>query len=854
MAKYAGFDYNLAEDGGKLYGGAPIPSLSVGNFTALVIDYDEVNLEWSNPAGNIRRVRVIRNQEGIPDTQEDGVILRDEVYSPVTTRQKLTDNGIDYLGNEAPLIRGRHVYYSVWLWLEDDDNRWYLAGSTYSTIPSEHIVLEGTGAESTTHTRLMESLPKVMTSADMNAFGVVDYDGDLAKFLKAMSFTMDQLMTLTDLLLPNSTFVNFTPELLNSYALNVGISTDAVFDTTPTKFQRMLLRNALLIYQEKGTPQALSMFVEAVTGYNVQLSETTNLMLTAQDATFYDGTGNWVAGAGTTLTSSNNIADTAVPDETEVEENEITYRIDSQYFGKVVTSTTSGLISNGNFTPITTGVPVEAEAVYVVSFYQKSATTANYTVTVTWYDYLGNAISEEESDPLAATTDWSRIEFSANTAPAGAKYAGITIAFSAAATYYLDMINFALEYYPQFSEARGVGVALSPSKRNLILNPSFENDTENWVVTGGTESSVAYSGNLIPGQYSGDSYLLVESVADDDVTVFTETDASLVEARPITLSLFSQFDGTAPEVTVRVEAYAVGPSSDNYVDTTTPTSGSTTGWTWTDATGGTATISYPTSGGPVADGANVLVEYSAQPTSGDQVISIDSTGLTADLVDGAEYTFSIYINPAETRTVYPSIEWGLLDGDPIEESGDSVEVVGGEWTKVTYSVTAPAGVDTVETLSLTVENNSEDDFGLAYAEASLSPVSYYTEKTLSSLDGSWTRDSLTLDIPSTEGFAIPLKVAVTLSYTSNGNDFRVDAVQVEQSELATDYFDGSFFNAEWSLGLGAAHASSSNMYNNKENKLAVLERRIRDFIPMNTPFWVETESGVAFNGVFKYYA
>jgi hypothetical protein len=91
VAKYGGFLYYPSGNAlAKVYGGAALPSLSVEPFTALTVDYDQVELSWVNPVGDFRRFRLLRSQEGIPDTEEDGLILYDSATVPSFTT--FTDN------------------------------------------------------------------------------------------------------------------------------------------------------------------------------------------------------------------------------------------------------------------------------------------------------------------------------------------------------------------------------------------------------------------------------------------------------------------------------------------------------------------------------------------------------------------------------------------------------------------------------------------------------------------------------------------------------------------------------------------------------------------------------------------
>jgi hypothetical protein len=80
-------------------------------------------------------------------------------------------------------------------------------------------------------------------------------------------------------------------------------------------------------------------------------------------------------------------------------------------------------------------------------------------------------------------------------------YASLKLAWSAAGTYYIDMVCVQEGTTVAYDEARAVDIFLNPSKTNYINNPSFEtNVTSSWTAVGVTPvqdvsiSDIAYSG------------------------------------------------------------------------------------------------------------------------------------------------------------------------------------------------------------------------------------------------------------------------------------------------------------------------------------------------------------------------
>jgi hypothetical protein len=844
VAKYGGFLYYPDGDAlAKLYGGDALPSLSVEPFTASVVDYDQVNLSWTNPVGEFRRFRLLRNQEGIPDTEEDGLILYDGTEAP--SFNNFLDNGNTQSGDVVPIIRGRHVYYSIWLWLgEDEDNRWYLVGNVYTTMPTSHPVITGTGTESTTHTRLMESLPKVLTSRDLNALGTTDYSSDLAKFLEGFSFTTDQLLTLTDLLLPNSSFINLTPELLNAYAGNLGLERE---NRLSTKYQRKLVRNALTLYSEKGTADSLNGFVESLTGYSTDLILSPNLMLSAQDSTFYRGVGNWVADSKCTLSS---ITTEVPPGTGQATVFELIHRVDTNYTGRVVSTQTNAVITNGAANVRTKGIPVEGGASYTFSFYQKTAVSSpTLTLGVSWYDYFGNIIGTQVTGTGTGTSAWTKLSLLDILSPPNAVYAIVSIKFSAVGTYFVDMIQFsdssALETY----EARGVGVVLSPTKENLILNPSVEDTTDEWVGVN-TTLTRELLGTPISGVPTGLRYLESTSSAAAAVSISTTSPAAAVIPGNYTFSSYVRCaDAPSAGYNVTLEAYTSTPYS-NYVLVPTPT-GASTGWSYSAGTGGTFSTTYPSTGGPT-NGTNVRLAFTATPASGDVSVAISSAGITPTLVEDTEYAFKMWVKTSRASVLFPVITWTGAD----EETGDDVSIAANTWTQVQFTTNAPGeATDAGVSLVFAVSDNAfvSGDI-IQIAGADFGPVTYTSTTNWVAEDSVWERFSATVSVPSDAVIPDSLSFKTTIAYVSTGEEVDLDGAQLEFGDHASDYFDGDSHNANWEGGVTFAGAAYSHMYGSRDAKIARLRQELVNYLPMGTPYYVETTEGVEFGGAFKGYA
>ncbi len=471
MARY-GINYYGATN----YGAFVKLAFSVEPMSVLVLDFTKVLIGWQTPRGDFSRIRLLRSQVGFPETAEDGIIIFDEFATEGTVSRAEYIDGEDN-PSDVPLIPGRQTYYRVFLFT--DQNVWRVAGSITAIVPSNHNV----------QTTFMNSLPRVFTSIEQGSFGTVDTTSALYNFVEGLTFSQEQFYTLLDLLKPRHTGIETPVELLPLEVASLGLTPEAGL---PTKNRKRLIREANYLYARKGTQVALETYAESLTGFEPTITVSENLLLTVQDSTFYGGIGNWVA-SNAVLTSSTE----QVPDSN-------TNQIDTTKTGKIVASN-SGSMVLGDTNIITKGVPVLPSTAYIVSCKLKSpASAGNITLSVRFYDKDGTATSAANTaTAVAANNTWKSASKTA-TSDATSSYAIITIAYSAAGTYYIDQVCMQEGGTVAYDEARAIDVFLSPLKTNYIKNPSFEVNSTTWALNGATftqDSGVptyGYSGN-----YSG---------------------------------------------------------------------------------------------------------------------------------------------------------------------------------------------------------------------------------------------------------------------------------------------------------------------------------------------------------------
>ena len=566
MAKYGSNIY-----GATIYGEAPKLAYSVEPMGITVINFTETYVNWKNPTGNFTKIRLVRNQVGFPEHSEDGVIVWEENASEGTVSRSLFRDGEDN-PNSIPITPGRQVYYKMFLFTTG--KVWVTAGTTTDIIPSNH------NAQS----KLLDILPKVYTTDEQSPLAIVNPDSTLAKFLGGISLTYEQLLTFIDLLKPHHSNEDLPFALIPNETGTLGLNQER---NLPTKNQKMLIREALYLYKNKGTLLALNAYVEALTGWAPTTTVSSNLLLGPQDSTFYLTTGNWVP-TNATLSSDTTQAPATGANV-----------IDDQYTCKVIASD-SFTMDLGADDPISKGVPVTAGSEYTASVQIKSPSSAgNSAIAVAWYDGKGSVISSDTGNTVSANNTWKVSKITA-TAPAGAVYASLEISSNSAGTYFVDQVCLQLGNTVAFDEARAITTFVSPNKTNFVPNPSFEvSTTDSWSKTGSVTitqdsdvSSEAYTGTnsaklvatgpwtfttpdipVIAGNYYVVSSFLKSS---SDITlslIAKDVDGNVVSTdtySPGTVASWGRFSGTsvvdAASLAVTYDLEFSGDSGTFYID------------------------------------------------------------------------------------------------------------------------------------------------------------------------------------------------------------------------------------------------------------------------------------------------
>lgn len=894
------------------YGSRVALALSAEPVTATALDYSTVEVTWVPPTGSYSNFRVVRSQRGFPQTQEDGAIIYSSEGAPTTSIFNDTSDNVT-----APLVPGRFVFYRVWLQLTSTSD-WVQAGDAYTLVPSPHTLGVGRDAKyslssielisgdktyttgdayvyanpllstsiSTTHDRFMGILPRVITSSTNSGVDVIDDSYDrfsdpsgiesntlLSKFMSAFSFTLDEFLTFAQLITPNVSvhYSSPTAVFLGSQELGMTQDVEAVSGT-----QRLLLRNAVQIYSEKGTLAGLQLFIQSLTGYGATLTETTNLMLSHEDATFdipnWQELYNYSVTNGTTppaignwTTLSSGVTLSVVSNQAPLDSVTIPRSIDSVYCLKVTPSVANQTIGLGTVDPILSGIPVTGGLPYTFSMYAKEGTESEggegvgadaVIVTFRWYDKYGMYISSSTGNLTVEGTSWTRYSVANKTAPTNAVYMGIAI-------------NFVTQTYPMYLDMLQLEQATDVTTRtNLVTNPSFETDTTGWA---SNQSTIARS----IAQSKFGSYSLLVTPSTNVAGIRTNTQPTFTTGTTYT---FSAWVYTTVAKNLKVEAATSGGGSPS---TLVPAN------TWTRLTktfvaGSTAFHLY-------VSGAD-----DTQPFYVDG-IQLEASSTASDYFDGStantsswDYNWSGTANASTSVATKPASPYveprGVIVSllptkiNYITNPGFQVDTTG--WSSTNTSSFSRTTADFVTGIAA-VTATANGSGAVTVYESSYIPVTvgqyysasmyvkdvntsaaytvsikFYNGTTLvSTITGSavtastasWKRVSASGKAPA--GVTSARLYIQSTTTPSSGKSVKFDAAQFEQAVTPTDYIDGYMTNSgnEW-LG-DAPSAAYTGAYPARSNRLGRLKKEIEKYIGFGTPYYIDTYKGAYTAGI-----
>lgn len=502
----------------------------------------KIQVTWVNPSGTFFGLRLVRNQDGFSQTEEDGYVI----YESFDVNN-ISNTIFDQMFN-IPITPGKYVYYT--LWLLTPAKVWYPAGYDVILAPKSHAVKSPEGVElESSEYRFVDLLPRVYTTEQHSTVDEIDTSTDLYSFLSGFAYTLDEVFSSADLLPLNTNGVDVNPNFVGVLCKQLGLPD---LSNVSIRAQKRLIRQAIYLHKNKGTELGIGTAVESLSGFAPTVSISPNILLSIQDSTFYKSTGNWmVETVDATLTAETDVAGpTGEP-----------YGTDRGWTAKLVTTDVDQTISLGADSPKTKSIPVSEDTDYNLSYYVKAVTGGSgHTIVpkITWYDYLGQEVgTPHTSAGVTTSTSWQKGTEADVTSPVGAVFASITFDFAAADTYRIDMIQFGLSSdsrIDDFYEAREIELYLAPDKVNELSNPSFAETGTAWTFTGFSGSPVYDTATTAPGIIDG-SHMVELLTVDGDNFSISAGPYVVLEGAFYTFSVYLKTDtAEEQEITIKLSA------------------------------------------------------------------------------------------------------------------------------------------------------------------------------------------------------------------------------------------------------------------------------------------------------------
>lgn len=244
--------------GTRFYGPDPDinPGFDIESFRAASVDYRTIEITWDHPTGEIDGFRLLKSPYGYPVSETGGIILLDSL----TAESSYTDSGVQ---------PGRFYYYAVYIKIS---GVWVPAGYTSCL----HIVDHNSGAW------LWYRLPihyRMLRGNQLTLEG--DDNVQLARYMGTIGWGLDRVRT----------SIAASAAAADTYTTHIG-NVDTIiaqlglpdYPGIPALRKRGLAREGAAITATRGTTATIQAAGKVISGWEVQLRRTRNLLLTVDRA------------------------------------------------------------------------------------------------------------------------------------------------------------------------------------------------------------------------------------------------------------------------------------------------------------------------------------------------------------------------------------------------------------------------------------------------------------------------------------------------------------------------------------------------------------------------------------------
>jgi hypothetical protein len=550
MANYGNAIYGISK-----YGATPRLAYSVEPMSLIVTDFAESYVGWQVPTGSFSRVRLVRNQNSFPETAEDGVIVYD-AFTTALAKTTFNDGGGTEDTAGIALTSGRPIYYRMFLF--NSSNYWVTAGSVAGIVPSNHKttkklvdyiprvftsaeqsplaepdttsvlynMLDAYGfqlEESITYLDLLLpdygliSTPSSMLVLEEAQYGLTGESGlpvknrkqlvreaiynythkgtynGLLTYVKALTGYSPTITVSNNLILApqESTFYQSTGNWIADSSATISSSTDQVPPTNANNIDltyscKIVATGAGSMTLGADSPILKGMPVTANTDYvfSAYVKSPLSAGTITPSLLFYDKDANLTTtNTGTATAATNTWAQVSRTGHTKKQ---------------VAVGVSSAVGASGTVTYTTSDIHyLQAGDVVTITGFSNSDTSFNLTsVTV------ASVPTTTTLTVSSAVTGTSSTSGYLTNGLQDSDYASLKLAWSAAGTYYVDMVCLQPGTTPVYDSARTVDIFLNPDKTNYINNPSFESSaTTGWTTTG--SPTITQDVNIPTTTYSG---------------------------------------------------------------------------------------------------------------------------------------------------------------------------------------------------------------------------------------------------------------------------------------------------------------------------------------------------------------
>jgi len=240
MSRYGIDYYGLA-----YYGSANPVQYDANPFTAIPYGYGKILLNWTDPSGSWSQLIVVRNAYGYPIDPWDGTTIL------------TVNNGLDPVTfvDNYQINTGRFYYYSIFVF-STISYTWFTAATAASLAVTNYGNTD----------KLYNYLPEIykMTTPYV---ATADMDNQaLYGFLANFGFQLDTVQTYTDLLTHRYNVELISADLLPTMMNQFGLTFEP---SLGLQQNRILLRDAVALAQQKGTLEGLVGFIKDFSGCTV---------------------------------------------------------------------------------------------------------------------------------------------------------------------------------------------------------------------------------------------------------------------------------------------------------------------------------------------------------------------------------------------------------------------------------------------------------------------------------------------------------------------------------------------------------------------------------------------------------